>query len=448
MPKIKLKTALGFSVGDVGGNLYFSMMGFILIYYLTEHRGLTGTLAGSAMMIGKIWDAITDPIVSSISDRTNSKYGRRRPFIFWGALLLGISVVLMFSMPQFSSQFITFLVATILFCTLSTAYTLVNIPYASLQPELTDDYNEKTKITGMRMGFAILGTLLAVMARPIAEFFGLENGGWTKMAIIMGSIMLVSSWVTVFTVKEKPTKRLKKQKGVLISYKEAFTNREFLLALFPWTLFVTAVTIIQGSFLYFFKYIFNNEGLFEISLFGLIIISLLSLPLWVKISKKISKGKCYMLGMGFFAASLLISYFLYPFTGYIFPVIILIISGVGFSTHYIMPHSIIPDIVELDYIRTEIRREGVYYSIWNFVMKLGQAFAGLLIGLTLDIIGFVPPINNEAVLQSDFTLKGIGFLCGPIPFILILTGLFILNKYPIDLNYYKNHINRKDRLNA
>ncbi len=109
MSKLRLKTALGFSIGDIGGNLYFSIIGFIFIFYLTEQLGLSGTLAGTAMLIGKIWDAVTDPIVSSISDRTKSKFGRRRPFIFWGALLLAVSMVLMFSMPRLGTDTNTFI---------------------------------------------------------------------------------------------------------------------------------------------------------------------------------------------------------------------------------------------------------------------------------------------------------------------------------------------------
>ncbi|OQY36403.1 MAG: hypothetical protein B6229_10160 [Spirochaetaceae bacterium 4572_7] len=369
MPKLRMKTVLGFGIGDLGGNLYFSMIGFIFIFYLTEKMGLSGTLAGMAMMIGKLWDAITDPIVSTISDRSTSKFGRRRPFIFWGALLLAISMVLMFSLPKFESTLTTFIVVTALFALLSTAYTFVNIPYASMQPELTDDYDDKTRLTSFRMGFAILGTLLAVTARPIAESFGLKRNGWTFMAIIMGSIMLISSWITVFTVKEKPASSYKEQKGIKESYFEAFKNREFILALIPWTLFVSGVTIIQGAFLYYFKYLFGNQGLFELTIFGLIIIALISLPLWVRISQKISKGRSYMIGMG-----------------------------------------IIPDVVELDSARTGIRREGVYYSIWNFVMKSGQAIAGLIIGVTLDLFGFIPPASNgDVVVQKLLLLLELSF---------------------------------------
>lgn len=447
MSKLKLSTVLGFSVGDLGGNLYFSIIGFIFIFYLTEHMGLPGTLAGISMMTGKIWDAVTDPIVSTISDRSTSRWGRRRPFIFWGALILSISMVVMFSLPKLHSQIALFILATVIFCILSTAYTLVNIPYASLQPELTDDYHEKTRLTSVRMSFAICGTITAAAARPIAYAFGVKNGGWTYMAVIMGSIMLVSSWITVFTVKEKTSTYKIKQKGIKQSYKEAIDNREFTSALLPWSLFVAGVSIIQGAYIYYFKYVFKNPKLFDITLFGLIFLSLLSLPLWVRISKRVSKKNCYIYGMLILITALLSSYFLAPLLGPVYTVILLVVSGFGFSTHYIMPHSIIPDIVELDAVRTGIRREGVYYSIWNFAMKCSQAFAGLLIGISLDLFDFIPSATDSDIIieQSSYTLKGISFLCGPTPVILILTGIIFLRKYPIDSKYYIQELNRERR---
>lgn len=448
MPKLKLKTILGFAVGDLGGNLYFSLIGFILIFYLTEQLGIPATLAGAAMMIGKFWDAITDPIVSSLSDRSRSKWGRRRPFIFWGALFLCISLILMFSLPRFESELKTFTLASVLFCALSTAYTLVNIPYAAMQPELTNDYHEKTLVTGYRMAFAIIGTLIAVSARPLANAFGLNNGGWSYMAIIMGIIMLLSSWITVFTVKEPETSKYKKQKGVLTSYKEAIYNKEFTSALIPWALFITAITIMQGAYLYYFKYLFRREFLFDISLLGLIVTSLFSLPLWVKVSKKISKGLCYRIGMTIMSIALLLSFFIAPLTTPLFTVIALTIAGIGFSTHYIMPHSIIPDIIELDTSRTGIRREGVYISLWNFLMKCGQAFAGLIIGLTLDFFKFIPPESASGfVEQKEITLKGIAFLCGPLPFFILILGVLLLKRYPINHEYYLKELNKENRVN-
>lgn len=436
MLRLNRKTVFGFAVGDIGGNLYFSLMGFVFIYFMTDRMGLSGTLAGYAMLAGRVWDAITDPIISSISDRTKSRYGRRRPYMFLGAIMMFIFMYLLFSLPTDQTPSAIFTKAILLLCLLNTAYTMVNIPYSALQPELTSDYADKTRLAGWRMAFAIIGTYFAVTGLPLAT-----ATSWNIMALVLGSVVLISTFVTVFTVKEPGMGNYAEQKGILRSYKEAFTNKEFIPALLSWSLFVMGVTIIQQAFLYYFKYNFRNEGLFSMALFGLLTLALMFLPMWVKISQKLSRGRCYMIGMGSFALLLLISYFLTPVFGGMFGVIIIIIGGIGFSTHYVMPHSIIPDIVELDVIRTGIRREGVYYSIWNFIMKLGQGVAALIIGKTLDFVGFIPSIKDEYIEQSARTLDGIAFLCGPIAAVILFTGVIILKKYPITQEYYQNALN-------
>ncbi|RPJ05244.1 MAG: MFS transporter, partial [Spirochaetaceae bacterium] len=154
--KLSFKTKLGFGVGDIGGNLIFQIMGFWLLNYLTDTVGLSAALAGTALMIGKFWDAITDPIMGIISDRTKSKMGRRRPYLLIGGVVAIISMIIMFMNPHFPQheQTAIFIWAVAVYCFLCLAFTIVNIPYSALTPELTSDYNERTSLNGFRMFFA------------------------------------------------------------------------------------------------------------------------------------------------------------------------------------------------------------------------------------------------------------------------------------------------------
>lgn len=437
MSQLNRKTVLGFGIGDLGCNLYFSLMGFLFINYMTDRMGLSGTLAGTAMLYGNLWDAITDPIISSLSDRTRSRFGRRHPYMFIGSLLVALFLYLFFSLPTNLPEKETFIKVTVILCLLNTAYTMVIIPYSSLQPELTDDYTDKTRLSGWRMAFALVGTFIAVTGLPIAT-----NSSWITMALIMGSIIVITTFITVFTVKEPGLGLYKKQKGVIRTYREAFTNKEFIPALLAWTLFIMGVTIIQQGYLYYFKYNIGNETLFSIALFGLLIMALITLPLWVKISHKISKAQCYIYGMGLFVIILLAIYFLSPIINGLFTVTLLILGGIGLSTHYIIPTALVPDIVELDAVRSGIRREGAYYSIWNFIMKLGKGIAALIIGITLDISGFVPAVDGVVGQQSSATQDGIALLCGPITAIIIILGMISLKWYPINREYYQKNMEK------
>ena len=157
--KLPLSVKLGFGIGDLGGNLFFTAMGFYSLIYLTDTVGLAASLAGIAILIGKFWDAVTDPMMGYISDRTRSRWGRRRPYLIFGALPLLLSMWYFFSAPNYTNAQTTgFLWATLALCLLNTAYTVVNIPYGSLTPEITKDYQERTSLNGFRFSFAVIGT--------------------------------------------------------------------------------------------------------------------------------------------------------------------------------------------------------------------------------------------------------------------------------------------------
>ncbi|MEE8440718.1 MAG: MFS transporter, partial [Spirochaetia bacterium] len=135
--KLSRKTKLGFGVADLGGNLFFTIGGFYFLNFLTESLGLAAGLAGTALMIGKIWDAVTDPAVGYLSDRTHTRWGRRRPYMAVGAVFLLIFMVLMFTNPRIQSDRLLFVWVVVIYCLLNTAYTLINSPYSALTPELT-----------------------------------------------------------------------------------------------------------------------------------------------------------------------------------------------------------------------------------------------------------------------------------------------------------------------
>ena len=445
--KLSLKTKVGFGICDLGGNLFFTIMGFYLLFFLTEILGLEAGLAGLALMVGKIWDAVSDPLVGAFSDRTKSRWGRRRPYMFIGSILLLLCMLLTFSNPGIDRQVPLFIWAAVVYCLLNTAYTLVNIPYGALTPELTPDFHERTVLNGYRMSFAVVGTLVGAAAvLPIVGLGGNPKSGWLLMGGVMGMIMLLTAFVTVFTVKEPVKERPAETRGIIKSYLSALRLKPFYTALIPWSCHITGINVIQASLLYYFKYIYNNEGAFQIALLMLLLGSLIFIPVWVTISKRIGKKMCYNLGMGIFAVSVML-FFIFgrPF-GIVFSYVIMFMAGIGFATQYVMPYSLVPDIVEFDYADTGIRREGVFYGMWTFMSKLGQAFALALSGWVLRIFRYVPP--SEAIpapVQEESAIFGIRLLCGPIPVFFFIIGIVVLSFYPISAEVYKKIMARVEQ---
>jgi glycoside/pentoside/hexuronide:cation symporter, GPH family len=429
---LTLKVKLGFGVCDLGGNLFFTLIGFYLLNYLTDHVMLSAGLAGTALMIGKIWDAVTDPAVGYLSDRTTSKWGRRRPYIFAGSFALFISMILMFTNPHIEKQYVLFIYIAVIFCFLNTAYTLVNIPYSALTPELTDDYNERTVLNGFRMSFAVVGTLIgAALVLPIVGMTGNPDLGWTIMGGIMGAIMMVTALITFIAVKEPGAPPVKENIKIIASYMSALKLKPFITALIPWALHITGVTIIQGALIYYFRYIYKDEGSFPIALLILLVSSLIFIPVWVKVSKKIGKKASYNIGMLIFAVAVLAFFFLGIPYGVKMAFIIMAVGGIGFATQYVMPYSILPDIVEFDYAERGVRREGVFYGLWTFISKLGQAFALAFSGWILGAFGYVAEAE-----QTSRAVLGIRLLTGPVPAAFFIAGVIVLSFYPITREYY------------
>jgi len=201
--KLTLKTKIGFGICDLGGNLFFTVIAFLLLNYLTDTVGIAAGLAGAIIMVGKIWDAVTDPVIGYVSDRTRTRWGRRRPFILFGSFPLFIAMIIMFTNPRLEGQTALFIWGVAAFCFLGLAYTLVNIPYSALTPELTRDFHERTTLNGYRFGFAVVGTLVgAGAALPLVDAFADRNTGFTVMGALFGFGMLVTALVTFLTVRE------------------------------------------------------------------------------------------------------------------------------------------------------------------------------------------------------------------------------------------------------
>ncbi|MFP4179196.1 MAG: MFS transporter [Spirochaetaceae bacterium] len=432
MKKTNMRVRLGFGVGDLGGNMFFTIIGFYLLYYFTDVVKLPASLAGTALMIGKIWDAVTDPVTGYLSDRTVSRWGRRRPYMFVGAIGCFLGMMLMFSDPPVEGTLPLFVLMTLYFCFLGLAYTLVNIPYAALLPELSSDFDERTVLTGFRMSFAVVGTLTGAGAvLPFIDAFGGGRTGWFAMGGITGFIIFASAMITVWAVREPRRTVAEKGEGFLKTYMDTLGMKVFLQALLPWVLFIGGTSVVQGSLLYFFKYIYGNEALFQGALLSLLVTSLLFIPVWVGISRRIGKKKAYMTGMGIVTLGVLVFSFQGGEGKILFAFLLMAFSGIGLSTHYVMPHSILPDVVEYDALKNGIRREGVFSSLWTFGSKIGQAVALAISGFLLDIFRYTPEVELEPIARI-----GIRLLCGPVPALFYISGIVILAFYPITRGYY------------
>jgi len=443
--RLKLGTKLGFGVCDLGGNLFFTVGAFIVMKYLTDTVGLEPWLAGAALSIGRILDAISDPLVGSLSDRTRGRFGRRRPYMFAGALIVFAAMSIFFMNPRLGSQAALFVWAAAGYTILAAVgYTMVNIPYSALTPEIAHDYDERTSLNAYRFTFAILGTLLgAGLALPLISsvsgakvvdnrWVGDPSGGYAAMGLIFGAVMAVTAFITVFTVRETARVLQKSKNGfrsMAKGYLSAFKNRAFILILVPWTLNITGVTVLSTVLQYYFTNVRNESDPFTVTvaLLILLVVAMGFIPIWTLVSKRIGKKPSFLIGMLELAAAILAIFLVGPSVPLTALYALIGLCGIGFSTGYALPWSIIPDAIDLDYATTGENREGVFYGIWTFCSKLGQALSALMIGWLLSMTHY----DGRIALQGADTQLAIRLLFGPIGAAFYVAAAVVLYFYPI-----------------
>ena len=432
--KLGLGTKLGFGVCDLGGNLFFTAMGFFTLSFLTDTVGITAAVAGTIFLIGKIWDAVIDPFIGYISDRTRSRWGRRRPFILFAAVPLLFAMWLFYTNPHIASPLWAAVWACFALCLLNTVYSLINIPYSSLTPELTQDYNERTSLNGFRFGFAVFGTILGAGAvLPIVGLFKTRDAGFSAVGLVLGAVMTITALITGLAVKE-PDRRdaAKPDQGFFETFRDVFKNKPYVILLLTYALNLTALNSVQGILVYYFKYLYRDEGATTLAMIILLVTAMAFIPVSVLVSKRIGKKKTYQFALLILAIACLGIFFLGHILGMRFFYAMMVFGGVGIGFGYVPPYAMVPDAVEYDAVKTGKRKEGAFYGMWTFVSTLGISLSGFIIGTVLSVSKYVA----NAPVQLPSTEFAIRLLIGPIPAVVFIAAIVLVQFYPLDERTY------------
>jgi len=427
---LSLKVKLSYGVGDFGTNVVLQFISIMYLFFLTDVYGINPATAGIILLVARLWDAITDPMMGSVIDATRSRWGKKRPYLLFGAIPLGISFFLLFSGPSFdaSLRVVWALGTYILF---NTAMTVVNIPYSSLTVSITHDADERTSLTTWRMAFALLGTLIAGgLGSMLVDALGGGQAGFRSMGILNGVLLSALILVTFFGVREVPAIKGHESPRLLANIKAVFSNRPYLILVAGSFFVLTAVNLLAGIVKYFFTYNISEKGWDTIGLAALFVSALLFLPLLRVISEKQGKKSAYLIALSVFVLSLASLYL----AGTTIPLIIalFVLCGLGISSIFLMPWSMVADTIEYAELHKGIRPEGAMYGYFLFMIKCSQASAGFLQGMVLETAGY-----KANLAQSEQALHAIRIVMSILPAGLVLIGLLIILRYPITQEYHR-----------
>jgi glycoside/pentoside/hexuronide:cation symporter, GPH family len=431
----KLSTGfkLRFALAELGFTSWRAILDFYLLYYYTDVAGINPALAGSALLVSKFtWDAVNDPLVGYWSDRTRSRFGRRRIYMLIAALPLALSIWLLVSLPHGLTGVPAFLAVVATFLLMDTFNTMAGVPYAALLPEVTRDYQERTSLGVFKGGNSVVGYILG--AAGVTVLAGLFKGGglnlqqaWSATGAIFGLIMLITLLVTTLTIKELPElagepSNIPPLKSILYCFK----NRPFVLLMVIFMLGSFAFTIQASLLPYLIQYQLGMGA--QLSL--IMIASLATTGLFViparLIADRINKGPAYALGMFIAAATFILAYFFLPHHATPWVYVVAVCLGIAFSAHWVIPYAMFPDVIEVDEKMTGERREGIYYGISNFLTKLSIALGTAIPGWALAWYGYVPN-----AVQTDRALFGIRFFYAMVPALVMLVFIPLAIRFPI-----------------
>lgn len=446
--KLNLKTKLAYGAGDLGPAITANISVFFLLYFFTNVAGIPAGLAGSILLIGKVWDAINDPIVGVLTDKTKSRrWGRRLPWMLYGAIPFGIFFYLQWIIPQFSSDrsaqmWSLFWYYVVIGLVSQVFYTVVNLPYTALTPELTQDYNARTSLNSFRFAFSIGGSILSLLlARFIFETFTNRQQQYSILAAVCAVVSVLALFWCVFGIRDRvlafETKRNQTEQPVSLPFGEqlkiVFSNRPFLFVIGIYLCSWLAVQLTSSIIPYFIvNWMRLKEADVPTILIGVQGTALLMLFIWSKLSERWGKKIVYFMGMSVWIIAQIGLFFLQP--GQIGLMYVLaIMAGFGVSTAYLIPWSMMPDVIELDELKTGQRREGIFYGFMVLLQKFGLAFGLFIVGNALQASGFKEtPVGQQAIpIQPESALLAIRYAIAPLPALCLIIGLVLAYFYPI-----------------
>lgn len=432
-PRLSVGRKLAYGIGDLGPALVASIQGFFLNAFLLDVAGIRPGAAGIIFLIVKIWDGVNDPLIGRLTDRTNTRWGRRRPWLLFGAIPFGLAWVLQWLVPDLSPTglFWYYLVVALL---LDTGFTAVNVPYAALTPELTQDYDERTSLNSYRFSFSILGGLAALAVHGILiESFPSVTQGYAISAAVMGGVIILSNLITFAFTKESHFKEIPSEDdpGFLEGVKIALSNRPFLYVVAIYLLSWLCVQFVQANMLLYVRYWVGGEESFIQLAFALQLSAFVFLLVWSRVSQSWGKQRVYYVGMSFWIAVELVLFFVQP-GQFNLLLILAILAGVGVSVAYLIPWSMLPDVVDLDELETGQRREGIYYGFFVFWQKLGISLGLALSNFALEATGYINATDlTNLPEQPTAVLTALRIFVSLVPAIILLLSFPIVRRYPI-----------------
>jgi len=426
--RLSLRTRLGYGLGDLGFNLYFTTASLYLLLYYTDVLGLSPQTAGWIFAAALIWDAVTDPVMGYVASRTRSRWGAYRPYLLFGAVPLAASWALIFLPTGFTGTALAIyaLAAHMLFRTL---YTVVSMPYLSLSAVMTDNSHERGVLASFRMMAATGGGLLiAFFSLKLAAALGEGDlmQGFLRLALIFGALGALLHWLAFATTSERAVALDAPRPSATEMWRMLRGNHAFWMVSAAMLMSAMASTFFGKTIPYFYKYHVGREDLIGASLATITGCAMLAIPIWTQVMRRTSK-RAVSLAAALIGIAAAVLFYITPADRTDLLTGVLALAGVGAGAGYLTFWAMMPDTVEYGEWRSGVRAEGMIFGFVSFVQKAALGLAVGVLGEALSRIGYVA---NKT--QSPETLAALRLLMLIAPIGFGIAAASFIFFYPLD----------------
>ncbi|MBQ6388923.1 MAG: MFS transporter [Mogibacterium sp.] len=421
---------LTYGVGEIFGGGCFVIINAFFIVFLTNALGMNPALAGTIPMIGKIWDAVTDPIMGNIVERTSSKYGPKRFYILVGSIASGIMFVLIWVDIHASSMIANYIYYMLMYCLFNTAFTVLSVPYNGLLPDMMDDYAMRAKFSNVRMIFSTLGAMICGLVPGMIINPTNDASLYIKCGILFGVIFFICSIIVFFGTWERQKEPVKMTLGESFTQAASvFRSRSFLIFLGLYLFGQGGMDFISGMAVYYVEHTlgaYNDSVNYYLPILAVMMVSqLIGMLIFGPVMRKTSKKKAIVIAapvrligvLGLFAFS--------HHGAPLIPILLLAaLIGLGNAGSLTGIFAIMADMTDVDELITSVRRPGIVPSMATFIRKIASGFSVAIIGFMLSAVNYSEELAKAGLDQTAATQHGIGicFILAPA----ILSALLLI----------------------
>ncbi len=432
---LKFREKLGYGLGDTASNFFFATFNIFLLYYYTDVFGLSAAAVGTMFLVTKIIDAVSDPIMGLIADRTNSRWGKFRPYLLWAAVPYGLCGYAMFANPDFGDTG-KLIYAYVTYSAMMLAYTAINVPYSALMGVISPSSLERTKVASYRFFCAfVAGWLVATFVTPLKSILGAgdEARGFQLTMLIFAVASVALFWTSFATTRERIPPPVSKT-NIRKDLKALLRNGPWIALWLTGIFTLINIAVRQGTLLYYFKYYVGDDGARIFLIFDktavFLSLGLLTMLVGVALTRTLSERfekRSLMIVLSLLNAISMAVFYIVPPSQYWLMVAVNCLGTLAAGPTPALVWSMYADTADYGEWKTGRRTTALVFSTIQFAHKMGLAVGAGVTGLILGWYGFVA---NE--VQTETSLDGIRFMFSIFPAIFAVLGIIAIFFYRID----------------